>query len=109
MLESPQFLAASSSPLAAATGSCEYAGLGKSLNTFAVSFVIVAVGYTHPRYLVLAPHPDFGGSEQPPALPPLVDPEASFGPSKGGHSPREGGDLKEQDFCKNLIEVLAYW
>jgi hypothetical protein len=66
----------------------EYAGLGKSLNTFAVSFVIVAVCYTHPRYLVLAPHPDFGGwelsSEQPPALPPSADPEASFGPSKAG-------------------------
>jgi hypothetical protein len=36
-----------------------------------------------------------------------MDPEASLGASKAG-IPQEGGDLKQQEICKNLIEVLAY-
>ena len=82
----------------------EYAGLGKSLNTFAVSFVIVAVCYTHPRYLVLAPHPRFrrlgtelGAASRSPAF---GGPGSFLRPIEGGRSRRKAVILRSRTFAK---------
>jgi hypothetical protein len=89
----------------------EYAGLGKSLNTFAVSFAIVAVYSTilvtwfwH-LIAVSAVRTELEAASCSLAF---TRPGSFPRPIEGGHSPTKAVILTQQEICKNLIEVLAY-